>query len=304
MTSRLRIVPSGQILGARVTGLDLSRALDDEALDTVFRAVGEHGVVSFPDQNLTPVQLRDFAVRFGELEINVANLFFEPGLPEVMILSNIMQDGRQIGVPDAGQGWHTDMSYSRMIAFANVLYGRKIPMRDGRSLGATQFASMHAAYQDLPEDIKQQLEGMTVLHDFSKFWEMMRHEKGSKRPPLTQAQREAKPPVSHPAVLTHPITGRKILYANPGYSVRINELAVAKSDAMLAFLFKHQIQAKYQYKFEWTAGDVLMIDDIGTLHYAVPDYRPDEHRLLNRCQVMATRFFDDHGRLRMYSPAG
>jgi taurine dioxygenase len=96
----------------------------------------------------------------------------------------------------------------------------------------------------------------------------------------------------HPVFLTHPLTGRKILYANPGYTVRINELDEAESDDVLAELFRHQLQPKYQYAHQWTEGDVLMWDHIGTLHYAEPDYAPDEHRLIKRCQVMADRIFD------------
>src|SRR5205814_7704782 len=111
-----------------------------------------------------------FAARFGELEINVASgAYQEPGHPEVMILSNIVENGRPIGLADAGQGWHTDMSYSRHIAFANVLYGIRIPRRDGVALGATEFANTHAAYADLPAEVKRTLEGKTVLHDFNKF---------------------------------------------------------------------------------------------------------------------------------------
>jgi taurine dioxygenase len=149
---------------------------------------------------------------------------------------------------------------------------------------------MHAAYEDLPAEMKRDLEGMTVLHDFNKFWEMMRREKGSKRPPLTEAQRKAKPPVSHPIFLTHPITRRKVLYANPGYSIRINELPQKESAKTLAFLFEHQLRPQYRYAFRWEEGDVLMWEDIGTIHNAVADYGPDEHRLVKRCQVMATMF--------------
>ncbi len=150
---------------------------------------------------------------------------------------------------------------------------------------------MHAAYDGLPQELKAKLEGKTVLHDFNKFWEMMRREKGSKRPPLTEAQSKAKPPVSHPIFLTHPITGRKVLYANPGYSMRINELPEKESDEMLAFLFEHQLKPEYRYRHEWREGDVLMWENFGTIHNAVADYGPDEHRLIKRCQVMATRFF-------------
>jgi taurine dioxygenase len=286
----MRFVPSGSVLGATVEALDLSRPLEEREVEALIQALGRHGVLRFPRQTLTPRQQRDFAARFGELEVNVAGAFQEPGIPEMMILSNIVRDGRPIGLADAGQDWHTDMSYSRTIAFANVLYALEVPVRDGKPLGDTEFSSMHAAYEGLPEKIKAQLEGMTVLHDFNKFWEMMRREKGSKRPPLTEAQRKAKPPVSHPIFLTHPITGRKVLYANPGYSVRINELPEKESDEMLRYLFAHQLKPEYRYRNQWAKGDLLMWENFGTIHNAIADYGPDEPRLIRRCQVMATRF--------------
>lgn len=286
----MQIVPSGKVLGATIEGLDLRTALRDSEVEAIIEALGRHGVVRFPRQRLTAQQQKDFAARFGELEVNVAGAYQEPGIPEVMILSNIVREGRPIGLADAGQDWHTDMSYSRMIAFANVLYAIEIPQRDGKPLGATEFSSMHAAYEGLPEELRKKLEGMSVLHDFNKFWEMMRREKGSKRPPLTEAQRMAKPPVSHPIFLIHPITGRKVLYANPGYSMRINELPEKESDAILQLLFEHQLKPEYRYRHEWAKGDLLMWENFGTIHNAIADYGPDEHRLIKRCQVMATRF--------------
>ena len=288
----MRVIPSGDALGAAIEGLDLARPLGKQELDGVLKALGKHGVIRFPRQTLTGAQLRDFAAQLGDLEINVGSKGYqEPGVPEVMILSNIVENGRSIGLADAGQGWHTDMSYSRMIAFANVLYGIKIPQRNGQALGATQFSNMQAAYEDLPADVKRKLEGKTVLHDFEKFWEMMRQEKGSKRPPLTEAQKKAKPPVSHPIFLTHPLTGKKVLYANPGYAIRINELPPKESEDMLEFLFEHQLKPKYLYTSRWEEGDVLVWEDVGTIHNAVADYGPDEHRLIKRCQVMANRYF-------------
>ena len=287
----MKVIPSGESLGATIDGLDLSKPLQTAELDGVLKALGKHGVVRFPRQELTGRQLRDFSAQLGDLEINVGSRGYqEPGIPEVMILSNIVENGRPIGLADAGQGWHTDMSYSRMIAFANVLYGIKIPKRNGRSLGATQFANTQAAYADLPNDVKRTLEGKTVLHDFEKFWEMMRREKGSKRPALSDAQRKSKPPVSHPIFLHHPLSANKVLYANPGYAIRINELPPKDSDEMLQYLFRHQLQPKYIYTSQWEEGDVLVWEDIGTIHNAVADYGPNEHRLVKRCQVMATRF--------------
>ena len=288
----MKVIPSGESLGASIEGLDLAKPLPSAELQGVLQALGRYGVVRFPNQELTGRELCDFAAQLGELEINVGSAGYqEPGVPQVMILSNIVENGRPIGLADAGQGWHTDMSYSRMIAFANVLYGIKIPKRNGKALGATQFANTQAAYADLPADVKRTLEGKTVLHDFNKFWEMMRREKGSKRPPLTEAQRKAKPPVSHPVFLRHPLTGDKVLYANPGYAIRINELPEKESDEMLEFLFRHQLQSKYIYTSRWEERDVLVWEDVGTIHNAVADYGPHEHRLVKRCQVMANRYF-------------
>jgi taurine dioxygenase len=289
----MKVIPSGQTLGATLEGLDLSKNLTDEEFQFAYQALGEHGVLRYPRQELTARQLKDFAARWGELEINVANMYQEPGLPEVMILSNIVENGKPVGIADAGQSWHTDMSYSNIFAFCNILYGIKIPQRNGQPLGNTEFCDQRAAYDDLPADLKRRLEGKTVLHDFNKFWEMMRREKGSTRPPLTEAQKKAKPPVSHPIFLTHPITGRKSLYANPGYSMRINELPQKESDEILAFLFDHQTKPKYRYAARWQVGDVLMWDNMRTIHNAVADYRADEPRLIKRCQVMATRFFQE-----------
>ncbi|MGA8030913.1 MAG: TauD/TfdA family dioxygenase [Casimicrobiaceae bacterium] len=288
----LQVDPGGDVLGARIGGIDLAQPLTHAAFATIVRALGNHGVVCFPRQRLDAAALKRFSAHFGTLEINVTGGFQEPGHPEVMILSNIVENGRALGLADAGQDWHTDMSYSRTIAYANVLHGIRIPRRDGRPLGDTLFANMQAAYDDLPAELKRRLEGATAIHDFAKFWDAMRKRHGSKRAPLTDAQRAAKPPVSHPVFLRHPITGRKVLYANPGYTIRIEGLPGPESDAILRFLFEHQLQPKYRHAHHWSEGDVLMWDDLVTLHNAVPDYGPDEPRLIRRCQVMADRVFD------------
>jgi taurine dioxygenase len=291
----MRIVPGSATLGARVEGLDLAQPLSASVFEQLLQALGRHGVLSYPKQDLTAAQLRAFSQNFGRLEVNVAGAYQEPGLPEVMVLSNIVENGKPLGLADAGQDWHTDMSYNRMIAFTNVLYGLKIPQRGGQPLGNTEFCNMHAAYDGLPASWRHRLDGMTVLHDFDKFWEMMRRERGSTRPALTPAQRAARPPVSHPVFLAHPITGRRVLYANPGYAIRINEMDQKESDEALDFLFKHQTQPAFRHAHRWQVGDVLMWDNMGTIHNAIPDYRPDEPRLIKRCQVMATRFFHDDG---------
>lgn len=289
----ITISPTGKGLGGTVEGLDLSVPLDAKTADGLLNLLAEYGVLCFPKQTLDAASLKAFAGKFGTLEINVANVFQDDTHPEVMILSNIKEDGKAIGLGDAGQGWHTDMSYSKTIAFANVLYAIRVPRRGGIPLGDTEFANMYAAYEDLPEDLKTRLADATAIHDFNKFWEMMRQRPGCTRPPLTEEQRRRKPPVSHPIFMTHPVSGRKVLYANPGYAMRIEGMDEAESDALLDFLFEHQLQEKYRYRHSWTEGDVLVWDDIATLHNAIADYGPDEPRLIKRCQVMADKVFSE-----------
>ncbi|MEI7739612.1 MAG: TauD/TfdA family dioxygenase [Betaproteobacteria bacterium] len=302
-SSHFEIKPSAQTLGAQILGLDLSKALSHDCIEALMRALGTHGVLSFPKQTLSARELATFSARFGELEINVANNYQEPGIPEVMILSNMLDNGKPLGIADAGQDWHTDMSYSKMIAFANVLYGIKIPFRDGVSLGNTVFCNMHQAYEELPKPLKEKINGATATHDFSKFWDKMRMEKGSPRPPLSPAQKLAKPPVSHPLTMLHPITRRRVLYANPGYAMSIDGMQAQESQEILDRLFEHQLQKHLQYKHHWQEGDVLMWDNFGTIHNAVADYLPHEHRFIKRCQVMATRFFNDDGSPKAFPPA-
>lgn len=285
----MRIIPNNAGVGARIEEIDLAAPLSAEEFRTLLRALGQYGVLCFPRQDLDAKALSAYASRFGDLEVNVANLFHAPGHPEIMILSNMKDEaGKPIGLSDAGQGWHTDMSYSKEIAIANVLHAKRVPRRGGRPLGDTQFRNMHAAYDDLPAEVKQRLEGRSAIHDFEKFWDMMRIRPGSIRGPLTPEQRAKKPPVSQPVFRVHPITGRRVLYCNSGYAMRIEGMDAAESDAMLDYLFRHQAQEKYLYSHGWTEGDVLMWDNIGTLHNAVADYGPDEHRYILRAQVMAS----------------
>lgn len=292
------VIPSGGILGARIENIDLSAPLSDTDFALVLKAFGDHGVLCFPGQDLPPAAHKAFAARFGSLEVNVAaGRYTVPEHPEVMILSNMVEDGQPVGLKDAGQDWHTDMSYSATIAFLNVLHAIKVPVRDGRPLGETRFANMCAAYDALPADIKARIDGRTATHDFEKFWEEMRRRPGSPRGPMTAEQKRQKPPVSHPIVLTHPVSGRKILYCNPGYTMRIDGMAEAESADLLEFLFRHQLSDRFIHTHRWTEGDVLAWDNLWTLHYAVADYRDDEPRYMRRCQVMADKVLGDPGLL-------
>jgi taurine dioxygenase len=286
------VKPNDSILGATIEGLDAAQPMDNPTFGHLLAALGRYGVLRFPSQSLTARQLKAFSERFGDIQTGIGEAR-DPEVSEVGILSNVKQNGAYIGLPDAGQDWHTDMSYRDVIGFVNVLYGTKIPFRDGRALGGTEFASMHAAYDGLPDALKTRLADATVTHDFDKFWAMMVARPGSTRKPMTAEQRAMRPPAIHPLFLTHPLTGRKILYANPGYAMRINELPEEESQRTLAMLFEHQTKPEYRYTHHWQVNDLLVWDHVGTIHQAIADYRPDEERLMLRCQVMATRLFTE-----------
>jgi taurine dioxygenase len=290
----LMIEPTGAILGATVHGLDAAKPVPPDDLGRVLAALGRYGILRFPDQRLDEDGVRRFSQLFGDIQGPSSGPLNKDGkeVPVVGILSNIRENGQYIGAADAGQDWHTDMSYRDVIGFVNVLYGVRVPMRDGKPLGGTEFSNMHAAYEALPEDIRIRLANASVTHAFEKFWEHMRQHKNSGRPPMSEEQRRRRPPVVHPLFLTHPVTGKKVLYCNPGYSIRINELPEAESDAMLQYLYDHQLQDRFRYTHHWTERDLLVWDHIGTIHRAIADYGPDEIRLMRRCQVMATKIFD------------
>ena len=286
----LSIEPTGAVLGATVHGIDATR-IDAREFAQILLALGRHGVLRFPDQRLDIGDLRAFSQQFGEIQGPSA----APDTAQeahVGTLSNLKQDGKYVGAPDAGQDWHTDMSNRRVMGFVNVLYGIRIPRRDGVPLGGTEFSNMHAAYDALPADIRTRLSDATATHDFEKFWEHMRRDRASTRPPMTEDQRRRRPPVVHPLFLSHPITGRKVLYCNPGYTVRINQLSERESDDMLEYLFEFQLEPRFRYTHTWTENDLLVWDHLGTIHRAIADYGPEEIRLMRRCQVMATKVFD------------
>jgi taurine dioxygenase len=285
------VTPNAEILGATIGNFDARQPMDDETFGRLLNTLGRYGVLRFPNQELDAAGLKAFSERFGDIQGGIGEAR-KSGVAEVGILSNVKEAGEYIGLPDAGQDWHTDMSYRDVMGFVNVLYGVKVPVRDGKILGATEFSNMHAAYDALPDEIKTRLADATVTHDFDKFWSMMVARPGSVRKPMTPEQRAKRPPVVHPLFLTHPITGRRVLYCNPGYAMRINELAAAASDAMLEFLFAHQLQEKFRYMHRWQVKDLLLWDNLGSIHQAIADYRPDEERMMLRCQVMATKVFD------------
>jgi taurine dioxygenase len=286
----MKIEESGRPIGARVSGIDLAHADQREfaAFEEVF---ARHGVLAVSDQRLDAASLLAFAKRLGDVYQNPTSAYKWPDLPEIMILSNKRDAaGKLIGIADAGEGWHTDMSYNEVPGKATVLYGIEVPHRDGIPLGDTLFSSMCAVYDALPSDLRERIEGRSAEHDFAKFYDRMIREKGSERPPLTPEQRKKRPPVIHPLVSRHPRTGRRFLYADPGYTTRIIGLPPEESDRILEALFEFQVRDEFTFRHKWRAKDLLIWDNWATIHMATGGYAPHEHRYMLRAQVVGSDF--------------
>ena len=260
----------GDTLGGRIPGVDLSRPLDAEGKASIREALLDHLVICIPNQSLEADDLIAFGKQFGDLEPHVLSQFHHPDHANIIILSNRTEDGRPVGVADAGSYWHSDLSYMRVPALATGLYALEVP----ESGGDTLFANMYAAYEALPGDIRERIEGRTAIHSYSY-----------RRPVLTEEQRRRTPDVEHPVVRTHPDTGRKALYVNPGYTTRIVGMEERASDELLEMLFSHATSPRFQYRHKWSAGDVVLWDNRCALHSATGGYTANQPRTMYRITI-------------------
>ncbi len=274
-------------IGVRLEGIDLRKPLSGAEVLLIEQLLYSHSVLAISDQNLDVPAWRAFCMYLGPLHRNATSPFHVRDYPEIMVLSNKRNpDGSQVGALDAGQDWHTDMSYNAEPGKFTALHALDVPMRDGQPLGDTQFCDMYAAYAALPAEVRERIDGAWALHDFHKYFdEAIR--RGSTRPPLTPEQRAKRPPVRHPMVGRHPVTGRKFLYADPGYTVSIEGWSAAESQRMLDDLFEFQLRPEFLYRHRWRRGDVLLWDNWSTIHKATADYGPTEYRHMIRAQINA-----------------
>src|SRR5262245_22981047 len=181
-------------LGAEISGLDLTKPLGTITFRAIEDVLHDRGVVVFRDQQLTEAQHVAFSRRFGELEIHVAKQHLKPGYPEILVLSNVIENGRSIGVRDGGQNWHSDLSYVANPSRCSLLYALEIPVQDGRVLGGTLFASAVHAYETLPGPLKMRLEGARAVHRYADRYKQQQETTG--REPLGEEQLKRVPDVS------------------------------------------------------------------------------------------------------------
>ncbi|MSP03211.1 MAG: TauD/TfdA family dioxygenase [Acetobacteraceae bacterium] len=270
----LEIIPTGAPVAAEIRGVDLSQPIGDNVFALIERAYDEHGVIFFRDQHVTPPQQVAFTRRFGDIEFNIfGERWSVAGSPEIVVVSNITEDGKPIGVKRAGENWHSDMCYTARPPRGTMLYAIEIPTLHGLTLGDTEFASAAAAWDALPDSLRHRIEGRRAIFDFS----------GRKRAfPPSQSEIERNPPVHHPIVRTHPHTGRKCLYAMRDDCTGIDGLEQDEAESLIAALADHIVKPAHIYRHQWRPGDLLMWDNCTVQHRAIQDYDMPQRRLMHR----------------------
>jgi taurine dioxygenase len=276
----MQIKPLSKHVGAEIVGVDLATELPDDVFERIDDAWNRYSVLVFRDQKLTPEQQIAFSRRFGDLEISPRTQFALPGHPEILVLSNIIENGKPIGNAEAGRTWHTDMSYTKTPPRGSLLYAREIPVEDGRALGDTVFASAAAAFESLPKERQAALVGLRATHRAGA----KKYAPGSK---LADAVKDM-PDVEHPVIRTHPTTGRKAIYVREGECVSINGMADTESLPLIKELSEMIPREEFCYRHKWRVGDLLMWDNSMTQHLAISDYKLPLRRLMHRVTVNGT----------------
>lgn len=271
------------VLGAEVVNIDLGWVLGANNLAQIKQAFLEHHVLVFRDQDITPEQHVAFSRFFGPLQIHVLKQFQLANHPEILIISNIKENERPIGLGDAGAFWHSDLSYKEIPSLGSLLYARQLPAEGGD----THFADMHLAWQTLPLHLKKAIEGKQAEHTYIKKYAELQA-RSPWRPNLTQAQLEEVKPVVHPVVSRHPETGLNTLFVNENFTSRIIGLPQDESDDLLAQLFAHSVKPENVYIHQWQDNDLVFWDNRSVIHLAAgtPDHLP---RKLYRTTVEGTR---------------
>ncbi len=242
--------------GAEIRGVDLSRPLDERTFKEIHAALIDNGVIFFRDQHLTPAQQKAFGRLFGELHLHPAAPKEVPEHPEILVI-HADENSKHV----AGENWHSDVSCDLEPPMGSILYMHELPPVGGDTL----FASMYAAYEALSEPMKRFLEPLTAMHEGEHVY---RGRYG------VDDAGKVFPKAEHPVIRTHPVSGRKALYVNGGFTTRIKQLKRPESDAVLQFLYRHVETPEFHCRFRWQVNSVAFWDNRCMQHHAMWDYYP------------------------------
>ena len=270
-----RLEPLADHAGVRVHAGAVARfeAADYAAVNDLLH---RKQVLSFPGQSLTPAELVRFGRAFGDLQLHVLQEFTLPGFPEIYVLSNEVADGRRVGNPKEGYGWHTDMSYMRRTTAYTILYALKVPQHGGNTL----FANAFAAYDALDPARQARLAGLRAVFSYRRLYGVR-----VGVTPLTDEQKAKTPDVLHPLVRTHPYTGRKGLYLGGIEVAGVDGMPDEAGMRLVAELLEFATQERFQLSYPWASGDLVIWDNRGLLHTASEYDHTRQLRTLHRVSV-------------------
>jgi taurine dioxygenase len=275
LSGALRTRALSPALGAEIMNVNLSQPIDDDLFAKIQHCWHENLVVLFRDQHLQEGDQVRFAERFGALALSHTRRFTTAN-PAVMLISNIRENGRQIGaLPDGEMQFHSDQCYMEKPAMASMLYAIEVPSAGGNTL----FANAYAAFETLSDETKRRIDGYKAIHAYD--YDNASMKRGTRI-------KEDVPHFAHPLVRTHPATGRKALYVNRLMTIAIEGLPERESEELLELLFAHQENAAFVYEHVWRVNDLLMWDNRCTLH-ARTDFSAAERRLMRRVTVLGER---------------
>lgn len=278
----LKIETTGKSLGADIHGVDFSQPLSEEVVSAIIDAWHEHLVLRFRGQSLSNQDMVRFSRHFGELDLAPISSTGEreiPEHPELLVVSNVKVNGKPIGSLGSYESdWHTDMSYIELPPKMTCLYSIEVP----ESGGDTSFLNMYEAYETLPDELKEAIQGRKCKHDYS------RNSAGELRKGYEQYEdvtdpREI-PGALHPIVYTHPVTGRCALYLGRRVNAYIDGLSLHDSEALLDALWAHATQSRFRWDQVWKVGDLVLWDNRCTMHRR-DSFDDSARRILHRTQV-------------------
>jgi len=267
----IRVTPLSKALGAKITGIDLSKALDDATAAAIRRAWLESIVIVIPGQDISEEDQERFCSRFGELELVRTGRAVSSDHPSVLMITNVRDSGRPTALEEGEMMFHYDQCYYEHPSMASTLYAIEVPDEGGNTL----FGNCYMAYERLPEEWKKRLEGLRALN----YYDYGRHP--GIRPETIDPD---KPQWVHPIVRTHPETGRKAIYVNRLMSIGVEGLPEDESHEILSYLFDHIENPDFIYEHVWTVGDLMMWDNRCSVH-ARTHFSPEKRRMMRRITI-------------------
>ncbi|MBK18347.1 MAG: taurine dioxygenase [Rhodospirillaceae bacterium] len=287
----LSITKRSEALGAEIGGVDLSRPVSKDDFEEILAAWYENIVVVFPDQNLTNEQHIAFSERFGPLEVHPSGKYVLKDYPALLLLTNKRDDqGKYVSLRDGGSVWHSDLSYMGEPSLGSLLYSLEVP----ETGGDTEWANMYLAYDALPDDLKNRIDGLKAIHQFDQ------NDNPRLGPPPGMTAEEMKgsiwekksaevkartPDVIHPIVRTHPVTGRKALFVNRRFTTYVVDMDPDEGESLLLDLFEYAERRENIYRHKWRKNELVLWDNRCTIHLACGGFPDEQIRTMQRTTV-------------------